>query len=293
MKHMKLKVIAGAMIVAAAATNLALALEPLLEPNKGVAERNETKSLEVTLTPSEPYLLPDGLTKIVVKKESIHLGRAGRTGTVQVLFGDSVLTLIPRTVIYAGGYRFEFNTAPSFEFGQVREEDMIFTIVERCRLTVRSSRQETPPVALQELHETIEMRCSHGRVYTDLYTIRGDGQHFLSLKPKRISISSFHPDPELGAKVEMDIINNAGAKSITLAYKKQQQVTLGHETITLESSGFDYETKTMKVRVSTRPNTAKAAATIVEYGAPPAPPLDNQSGRQVSPLRPSTLTPGG
>jgi hypothetical protein len=146
---------------------------------------------------------------------------------------------------------------------------MIITIVDRCRLTVRSSRLAAPRVAIKELEETIQVKCSHGRVYEDLYTIKGEGQQFISLKPTSISISKFYPDPELGAKVQMDIINNAGAKSITLGYKKKQQITLGHETISLESSGFDYKTKTMNVRITTEPKTANVAATILEYGVTP------------------------
>ena len=63
----------------------------------------EIKMLQVMVTPTTPYLLPDGQTRIVVKKEAISLGRAGRTGTVQVLLGESALTVVPQTVIHVGG----------------------------------------------------------------------------------------------------------------------------------------------------------------------------------------------
>lgn len=258
-----------AMIGTTAWTSLAMAADPVPGPKEAEAPQSEAKTLEAKITPTAPYLLPDGRSKLVVKKESIYLGRAGRTGTVQLLLDDSALTIVPRTVIHAGGYRFEFNTAPAFEFSDFQEEDMIFTIVERCRLRVLSSRQEAPRVAMKELAETIEMEVTHGRVHQVFHTIKGDGQQFLVLKPTSMEISRFHPDPELGARIYLDVINNFGAQSIRLDYKKKKQVTLGNETITLESSGFDFETKTIAIKVSTTPMAAEAEATIVEYGAAP------------------------
>ncbi len=245
-------------------TNLATA-----EPNQGAAQRKATKKLEVTITPAEPYLLPDGRTKVVVKKESIYLGRLGRTGTVQVMVGDSVVDVVPQTVIAAGGYRFEFKTAPQFQFGNFREEDMIFTIVDACTLTILSSKQGTPRVPLKKLDETIELACFHGMPCLAVHTIRGDEKHFVSFKPMMVEVSRFHPSKELGARLKMNVINNFGAKTITLDYKKKTQVTIGEETITLESFGFDYKAKNLKIRISTVPKTAKAGATIVEYGSKP------------------------
>ena len=85
-----------------------------ISPAKGAAQPAEAKKIEVTVTPDKPYTLPDGKTTITVSKKSIYLGRGGRTGTVQVTVGASVLDIVPRTVIAANGYRYEFSAAPTF-----------------------------------------------------------------------------------------------------------------------------------------------------------------------------------
>ena len=241
-------------------------------PTKPTAPGPATKKLEVTVTPTKPYILPDGKTKIVVKKESIYLGRQGQTGTVQVMVGDSVLDIVPRTVIASGGYRFEFNAAPKFKFGHVRESDMIFTVVEACSLTVHSSKQPAPRIALKKLDSTVELDCFSNMPCQKVHTIAGDGKHFVSFKPTGVTISRFHPSKVLAARLRMNVINNFGAKAIVLKYQKLQEVTIGNETITIESFGFDYKGKKLKVRIRTVPKTAKAAVTILEYGAKPKAP---------------------
>jgi hypothetical protein len=52
---------------------------------------------------------------------------------------------------------------------------------------------------------------------------------------------------------------------------KPQEVTIGNETITIESFNFDYKAKKLDVKISTVPKTAKAAVTIFEYGSKPKP----------------------
>jgi len=253
-----------AVFVTAAWANLATAEEPATEAKKSVPQQR----LEVNITPAKPYLLPDGRTKIAVKEESIFLGRAGRTGTAQVMLGDAFLDVVPRTVIAIGGYRYEFSEAPQFGFGEVRHEDMILTIVDSCNLTILSSKQESPDVRLKELKETVELDCFHGMPSTYVKTIRGDGIQFVSLKPTQTEVARFVPGPpELGARIKMNVINNFGAKTIQLDYKKSTQVTIGEETITLESFDFDHQAKKIKVRICTTSKTAKAPATVVEYGS--------------------------
>lgn len=239
-------------------------------PATSVAQAIEAKEIAVTVTPEKPYILPDGKTKIAVKKESIYLERGERTGTVQVMIGDWVLDLVPRTVLAVNGYRFEFNTAPQFKFGEVREEDMIFTIVDSCTLTVLSSRQPSPLIALKGLKDTVELDCYHGMPCLDVHTIRGLAKHFVSIKPTTVEIAHFHPQTVLGARLQMNVINNFGATAITLDYMKKTQVTIGQETITLESFDFDYKGKKLKIRIDTAPKAAQAAATVVEYGGKPA-----------------------
>ena len=230
-------------------------------PTRGGAQGVKATELKVNVTPAKPYILPDGKTKIVVKRESIYLGRAGRTGTVQVMVGQSVLDIAPLTVIASGGYRYEFKTAPQFKFGHEREDDMIFTIVDSCTLTVLSSKQPSPRIALKKLDGTVELACSHNMPCLKVYTVRGEGKHFVSFKPTMVEVSRFHPSTVLGARLRMNVINNFGAKAITLDYMKKTQVTIGSETITLESFDFDYKAKKLKIRINTVPKAAKTAAT--------------------------------
>lgn len=224
------------------------------------------KTIDVTLTPEKAYVLPDGETKLTVKPESVYLGRAGRTGTVQVQLGESILVLVPKTVIHAGDYRYEFSTDPVFKFGEVREQDMIFTIVQSCSLQIRITQEEAPVVSLKEIEEVMEVETPHGQIHSMLYTLPRDGKHFIILKPKSAEISRFHPDPELGARLNLDLVTPFGARSVRLNYKKPQEVTIGEETITLASSGFDYETKKLKVKLTVKPKAKEGKATITAYG---------------------------
>jgi hypothetical protein len=243
----------------------ALAKQP-----KNVSPIAKAKELKVTVTPTKPYVLPDGKTKIVVSKKSVYLGRGGHSGTVQVLVGDSVLDIAPRMVIAAGGYRFEFDRAPEFKFGRVRKSDMIFTVVESCSLTVRSSKQPGVKLAFKKLDSTLELVCYHSMPCLKTHTIRGEGKHFVGFKPTSVTVSRFHPSPVLGARLRMNVINNFGVKAIVLDYMKKQQVTIGPETITLESFGFEHKARKLKVKITTVPKTAKAAATVLEYGGQPS-----------------------
>ena len=235
---------------------------------KGPSRAVEAKKLEVTVRPDKPYTLPDGRTRITVGKKSVYLGRGRRSGRVQVTVGGSVLDIVPRTVIAASGYRFEFKTAPKFQFGEVRREDMIFTVVDSCTLTVLSTRLPRPRVALKELKETVELECYQSMQCGDVHTLRGEGKHFVSFKPTTAEVARFHPGPpELGARLKMNVVNNFGAQAITLDYKKKTQVTIGPETITFESFGFEHKARKLKVRISTAPKVAKAEATVLEYAS--------------------------
>ena len=135
---------------------------------------------------------------------------------MQGMVGDSVLDVVPPTVIAAGGYRFEFSTAPQFQFGEVREEDMIFTVVDSCALTVLSSKQPSPRIALKELKGTVELDCSHNMPCLEVHTVRGEGKHFVSFKPTMVEVARFHPSTVLGARLRMNVINNFGAKEFFL-----------------------------------------------------------------------------
>jgi hypothetical protein len=61
------------------------------------------------------------------------------------------------------------------------------------------------------------------------------------------------------------VVNNFGAKRIRLEYMQKKVVTIGPETITIESFNFKYATKSVEIKVSAASKTAKAKALIVEY----------------------------
>lgn len=229
----------------------------------------DTERLEARITPAKPYTLPDKKTVITVKEETTDIGRGQRGGTVQVMVGEDLLDILPPTTIMTNGYRFEFREAPKFVLGETRHEDMIFIVVDSCTLSVRSAKQDAFSISLKKLDETFVVKCSHGTPPPELYTARGEGKHFVSFTPTMVEVSRFHPSQELGARLKMNLVNNFGAKTITLDYKKQKEVTIGKETVTLESFDFDNTAKEIKLRVTTLPATAKAEANILEYGSQP------------------------
>jgi hypothetical protein len=142
---------------------------------------------------------------------------------------------------------------------------MIFTVVESCALTVLSTRLPAPHVALKKLTDTVDVDCRHGMQSSKVYTLRGQGKHFVSFKPTTAEVSRFHPQTELGARLKMKVVNSFGAQSVTLNYRKKTQVTIGPETITLESFGYDHKARKLKVKIATAPTADKAEATVLEY----------------------------
>ena len=232
------------------------------------AEIDQTaETLEVSVTPTQPFTFHDGTSKITVLSESIYKGRQGRTGTVQMTVGESSLTIVPGTVVVAGKHQYTFGDRPRFVFKELIQSDMIITLVERCNLTVLSAETPAPTIDLKELDKEFKMKILHGRLSGKLFKIDGEDGHFIALKPLTAEISRFHPDPELGARIVLDLVTNFGVKPVQLDYKKQKVITIGPETITLQSSGFDYKSKTINVQVHSVPAKKKATPVIVKYGA--------------------------
>ena len=224
------------------------------------------ETLEVSVTPTQPFTLPDGKSKITVLSKSIHKSRQGFTGIAQVTVGESSLTIIPGTVVQAGKHQYAFLERPKFVFRELRQSDMIITVVESCHLTVLSSEKPSPTIGLKKLDEEFKMKISHGRLSGKIFKVDGDEGHFIALKPSSAEISRFHPDPELGARIRLDLVTSFGVKPIQLDYKKKTVITIGPETITLQSSGFDFDSKTINVQVHSVPAKKKATPVILKYG---------------------------
>jgi hypothetical protein len=66
--------------------------------------------------------------------------------------------------------------------------------------------------------------------------------------------------------MDVIVVNNFGAKKIRLEYMQEQLVTIGPETVAIQSVNFDYETKSVDLRICTQAKAPKGEALIIEYG---------------------------
>jgi hypothetical protein len=221
------------------------------------------KTIEVTLTPTKPYLLPDQSTKILVEKKTQYENRK-RFGSSQLKKGDLTLDIVPNTVIASGGYLFYLTTPHEYKFGHIRKSDMIITVVDSCKSSVLIKKGRAPLVQLKKLKGNLNFNCDNRRV-SQLKSLSGKGKHFVSLRVGRTEIYRRHPSKVLGTGMDVFVVNNFGAKKIRLEYMQKKVVTIGPETITIESFNFQYKTKSVEIKISTESKVSKAEAVIVEY----------------------------
>jgi hypothetical protein len=222
------------------------------------------EEIDVTLTPTQPYLLPDQSTSLTILKETSWKDRV-RGGFPQLSNEDMTLDIAPNTVIASGGYLFHLTTPYEYSFGHVRELDMIFTIVDSCKSRVLYEKVEARVIQLQELSGTLEFNCEHARQVSQLQNISGDGKHFVALRVTQMEIYRRHPSPVLGTGMDVFVVTNFGVKKIRLEYMQEETLTIGPETITVESFNFNYDARTVEVKVSTESSVDEAEAVIVEY----------------------------
>ncbi len=225
-----------------------------------MTSNDDTTKIEVTLTPTEPHLLPDLVSQLTISKKTSW----ERGGFPQVTNKNLTLDIVPNTVIASGGYLFCLTLPHEYKFGHVRKSDMIFTVVESCKSTVLAKKSTAPLVQLTALKKTLPFAAKHAPC-NQLKTVNGKGKHFVALRVTRTEIYRKHPSPVLGTGMDIIVVNNFGSKKIRLEYNKKETVTIGPETITLESLNFHYPTKTVDVEVITEPKEAEAEAVIVEY----------------------------
>lgn len=246
----------------------ALGLALSLDAHDAPPASGEMKKIEATVTPSENYRLPDGITEILALTETVYENRK-HSGVILLKRKDLTLDIVPNTVVASGGYLFHLTTPHECQLGHVREEDMIFTVLDSCKTMVMVEEGKTPVLQLKALKGSLAFEAKHSAC-NQLGSVRGEGKHFVAIKISRTEIYRKHPSPVLGTGMDVTIVNNFGAKSIRLEYMQKETVTIGPETITVESYNFDYDAKSVKVRVATTPKTTEAEALIVEYGEKPA-----------------------
>jgi len=221
------------------------------------------KTIEVTVAPGKPYLLPDKSTKILIKKETLWENRK-RFGIPRLIKNDLTLDIVRNTVIASGGYLFHLTTPSGYKFGEVRESDMIFTVVDSCRFSIRSEKGKAPLIQLKKLKGNLNFACDN-RQTSQLKSISGIGKHFVGLRVTRTEIYRRHPSKVLGTGMDIFVVNNFGSKKIRLEYMQKKAVTIGPETITIESFNFKYKTKSVEIKVAAESKVAEAEAFIVEY----------------------------
>ena len=219
--------------------------------------------LEAVVTPDKPFLLADKLTQLLIKKETIYENRK-QSGTPQLRKGDMTLDIVANTVIASGGRIFYLTRPTDYKFAHVRESDMIFTFVGSCKFPIRSVKAKAPVVTLKKLAGNVNFQCDNKRS-SQLQSVSGAGKHFVALKVGRTEIYRRHPSKILGTGMDIFVVNNFGAKKIRLEYMQKKSVTIGPETITIESHNFKYATKSVEIRVAAESKVAKAEALIVEY----------------------------
>ena len=227
------------------------------------AEGKGSQDTDVTLTPTKPHQLPDQSTRIVIGKETVWENRT-RFAIPKLVRKDLTLDIAPKTVIASGGYLFHLGMPYVYKFGHIREEDMIFTVVDSCKISVCSERAKAPRLQLKKLKGTLSFACDN-RQSSQIKNIHGTGKHFVALRVGRTEIYRRHPSKVLGTGMDISVVTNFGAKKIRLEYMQEQVVTIGPEAITIKSSNFVYATKLVDIEVSTKPTAAEAEALIVEY----------------------------
>jgi hypothetical protein len=143
---------------------------------------------------------------------------------------------------------------------------MIFTFVDSCKMTVLSEKKQAPMVQLKPLKGLVALRCDN-KQSSQLKRIRGLGKHFVAVRlVGRTEIYKRHPSKVLGTGMDVIVVNNFGAKKIRLEYMQEQLVTIGPETVAIQSVNFDYETKSVDLRICTQAKAPKGEALIIEYG---------------------------
>ncbi len=220
-------------------------------------------TIEAVVTPDKPFLLADKLTQLLIKKETIYENRK-QSGTPRLKRGDMTLDIVANTVIASGGRLFHLTRPTDYKFVHARESDMIFTFVGSCKFPIRSVKAKAPVVELKKLAGNVNFKCDN-RQSSQLQSVSGAGKHFVALKVGRTEIYRRHPSKVLGTGMNILVVNNFGARDIRLEYMQKKTVTIGPETITIESHNFKYATKSVEIKVTAESKAAKAEALIVEY----------------------------
>jgi formylglycine-generating enzyme required for sulfatase activity len=247
-----------------------------------VAKKDKVNAVtNIKVTPENPSLLSDGSTFIKIRQDIIDAqaklreyplsdgpgsrDRLEDSPNLEIAHKDFSLPIIPRTVIYTEGKRFEFSERATLAGEQRYRSDVVYYLVNQVSIPIRITEQAAPQVSLKALKKTLEIKVSNSKY--KVYTIRGHGLQFISALVKNLRFYNYNAKTkEWEGEFEMELINNSGAKRIEFTPKQELEVELGKELITIKCVSYDHAKDEAKFQVETKPQQDTITATIGEYG---------------------------
>lgn len=255
--------------------------QPLSGKESASNPRKPDGRIDANVTLTDPFVLPRKIASIGFRKEAINALESLRqlsnlkedpskrmqiesSPTLELLHKDFSLTIIPRTVIYLEGNRIEFSERATLSGHQGLGSDYVVFLTNEATIPVRIAKAAAPRVALSALKETLELRKQGVQVYT----IRGKGLQFLSVRPVDVSFSEYDlATKDWKGEILVELVNNSEVQRITLKYNQRRDVTLGGERVSLECKAYDSQRGTFQLEVETEPQQAEITATFGEYAA--------------------------
>lgn len=212
-------------------------------------EKKDYTEKKLHLIPGAPVVLPDGGTKVVLKKKG--LSKNAKTNVV-IIHQYKSFEIARRSVFAFNGYIYEFRSSPEVEYSDGKER------VAACYLSLFYIKKEKPLVDIQQLKKELWVKCVDKKPCFENYTLRGKGHQFINLKPIEVNFSNYQP------KIKMNVVNNFSSNTIMLEFKKKKTFQVGEQRVEIESFGYDHKQRRLKLRVKTKA-IGKRAVDVLEY----------------------------
>jgi hypothetical protein len=257
----------------------------VLQKNQpGLTNRKAGNVINAKVTPTNPFLLPNGAMSLRFRKEildyqarfrdwkplpdydSLSSNGTEESPTLEIAHKDFSLIIIPRTVIYSDGNCIEFTERSTLKGENRSDTDMVAYVINEASIPVSITKKPAPKVTLQAFDETLEIPPFETEA--DIHTIRGKGIHFLSILITELDFKNYdHATKTWEGDVEVQLINNAGSKRIAVKDKKRLEVVLGNEVIAVECLNYEFSKGTVMFHIQTKPKQNTITATIGEYAS--------------------------
>jgi formylglycine-generating enzyme required for sulfatase activity len=257
----------------------------VLQKNQpGLTNRKAGNVINAKVTPTNPFLLPNGAMSLRFRKvildsqarfrdwkplphyDSLSSNGPEEGATLEIAHKDFSLIIIPRTVIYLEGNCIEFTERSTLKGENRSDTDMVAYVINEASIPVSITKKPAPKVTLQAFDETLEIPPFETEA--DIHTIRGKGIHFLSILITELDFKNYdHATKTWEGDVEVQLINNAGSKRIAVKDKKRLEVVLGNEVIAVECLNYEFSKGTVMFHIQTKPKQNTITATIGEYAS--------------------------